>query len=32
MLQRGDTPDALLERLRAWQPTIKAKWSEREPS
>lgn len=32
MLQRGDTPDALLERLRAWQPTVKAKWSEREPS
>lgn len=32
MLQRGDTPVALLERLRAWQPTIKAKWSEREPS
>ncbi|QII99941.1 TIGR00730 family Rossman fold protein [Stutzerimonas balearica] len=32
MLQRGDTPDALLERLRAWQPTVTAKWSEREPS
>lgn len=31
MLQREATPEALLERLEAWQPSIAAKWSERAP-
>ncbi|MCF7203802.1 TIGR00730 family Rossman fold protein [Pseudomonas oligotrophica] len=31
MLQREATPEALLERLEAWQPSVAAKWSARAP-
>lgn len=31
MLQRSDSPDDLLQRLEAWQPSVRPKWSESAP-
>jgi uncharacterized protein (TIGR00730 family) len=31
MLQRSESPDGLLQALRAWQPTVAPKWSEPAP-
>jgi len=31
MLQVGGTPDQLLGRLEAWQPTVAPKWVDRKP-
>lgn len=31
MLQIGESPSELLERLAAWQPTVAPKWVDREP-
>ncbi|MCY1283611.1 LOG family protein YvdD [compost metagenome] len=32
MLQIGESPEALLEALEAWQPTVAPKWVDRTPS
>ncbi|WP_120997676.1 TIGR00730 family Rossman fold protein [Stutzerimonas urumqiensis] len=31
MLQRSDSPEDLLQRLEAWQPSVRPKWSESAP-